>query len=214
MISITQKGVKTMSKKTLIILTTIALVASFATAGQQAKDDACCKAKMGKQILAPKGAGLPGVPFSPGVKVGPLVFLSGVIPLDPATKELVSPDIAGQTKACLEQLAAVLKEADMTLSDSVKVTVYLTDLKDFPEMNKVYATYFPENPPARECVQVAALVKGAKIELSLIAVQIPKCGPGCKCPKCMGMEKKEHKCPKGDKAAAEEVKEPNCNKKG
>jgi 2-iminobutanoate/2-iminopropanoate deaminase len=95
---------------------------------------------------------------------------SGQIPLDPATGELVTGDIAAQTERVLENVAAVLREAGMAFSDVVKTTVFLADLADFARMNEVYAKRFPANPPARSTVQVAALPRGAKIEIEVLAI--------------------------------------------
>ena len=99
------------------------------------------------------------------------MFLSGVIGTDPKTGELVSPDIAGQTRQCLEKLRALLGQAGMDLSRAVSVTVYLADIRDYDEMNRVYSSHFPDRPPARTTVQVAGLAKGAKIEISMICAE-------------------------------------------
>jgi 2-iminobutanoate/2-iminopropanoate deaminase len=119
-----------------------------------------------KKVIEMEGA--EGTPFSPAVKFGDLLFLSGSIGMDPETQEL-PPDVGEQTKNCLERLGAILLKADMDYSDALKCTVYLTDLEDFAEMNEAYTAFFPENPPARACVQVAGLVRGAKVEISMIA---------------------------------------------
>lgn len=111
-----------------------------------------------------------GRPFSPAVKFGNLLFLSGSIGMDPETNEL-SPDIGEQTKQCLENLGLILRQADMDYSDAVRCTVYLADLEDYAAMNKAYTAFFPEDPPARACVQVAGLVRGAKVEISMIAAK-------------------------------------------
>ena len=98
---------------------------------------------------------------------------SGQIPLDPATGELVTGDIVAQTERVLENVSAVLREAGMAFSDVVKTTVFLSDLADFAKMNEVYAKRFPANPPARSTVQVAALPKGARVEIEVLAVAEP-----------------------------------------
>jgi len=90
--------------------------------------------------------------------------------MDPETNEL-SPDIGEQTKQCLENLGLILRQADMDYSDAVRCTVYLADLEDYAAMNKAYTAFFPEDPPARACVQVAGLVRGAKVEISMIAAK-------------------------------------------
>lgn len=125
-----------------------------------------------KQIIrTPRAPGAIG-PYSQGVVSGGFLFLSGQIPLDPATGKLAQPDIGAQTRRCLDNLSAVLVSAGTSLSSVVKTTVYLTNLSDFPAMNAVYATYFPADPPARSTVQVAALPLGAAIEIDAIA-QVP-----------------------------------------
>jgi 2-iminobutanoate/2-iminopropanoate deaminase len=110
-------------------------------------------------------------PYSQGIDAGTLVFTSGQLPINTATGELETADIKKATKNSLDNCKAVLEAASVSLSHVVKTTVFLTDLADFAAMNEVYATYFPDNPPARSCVQVAALPKGAKIEIEVIAAK-------------------------------------------
>jgi 2-iminobutanoate/2-iminopropanoate deaminase len=109
-------------------------------------------------------------PYSQGVRSGNLVFLSGQIPLDPATGQLVTGDIAAQTERVMKNLAAVLQAAGGEFSNVVRTTIYLADLADFQTVNEVYGRAFPRNPPARATVQVAALPKGARVEIDAIAV--------------------------------------------
>jgi len=125
----------------------------------------------GKEIISLPGAKTSGLPFSSAVKFGNTMFLSGVIGTDLKTNELVSQDVGDQTRKCLEKLKSILFQGGMNLSDAVNATVYLTDLNDYDAMNKVYATFFIDNPPARACVQTAKLIKGAKIEISMIAMK-------------------------------------------
>jgi len=99
------------------------------------------------------------------------LFCSGQIPLDPATGELVQGEIGVQTERILANVEAVLAAANMTFGDVVKTTVFLADLADFARMNEVYARRFGSAPPARSTVQVAALPKGARAEIEVIAVQ-------------------------------------------
>lgn len=115
--------------------------------------------------LAPKPIG----PYSQGVIAGGLLFLSGQIPIDPATGELVAGDIEVQTDQVLKNLLAVLKEAKMGPDNVVKTTVFLQDMADFPRMNAVYERYLGKTAPARSTVQVAGLPKGARVEIDLIA---------------------------------------------
>jgi 2-iminobutanoate/2-iminopropanoate deaminase len=114
---------------------------------------------------APKPIG----PYSQGVIAGGLLFLSGQIPLDPATGELVAGDIEVQTEQVLKNLFAVLKEAKMGPDNVVKTTVFLQDMADFPRMNAVYERHLGKTTPARSTVQVAGLPKGARVEIDLIA---------------------------------------------
>ena len=109
-------------------------------------------------------------PYSQAVASGDLLFLSGQIPLDPASGELVAGEIEDQTHRVLANLSAVLEAGGSSLGQVVKTTVYLTDLSLFPRMNAVYAEYFSGDPaPARATVQVAALPLGSKVEIDAIA---------------------------------------------
>jgi 2-iminobutanoate/2-iminopropanoate deaminase len=108
-------------------------------------------------------------PYSQGMRVGELLFCSGQIPLEPSTGELVKDDIEGQARRCLENLAAVAEAAGTSLANAVRCTVYLTDMNDFARVNEVYADFFDSgNPPARVAVGVAALPKGADVEIDAI----------------------------------------------
>ncbi|MFO0566437.1 MAG: RidA family protein [Polyangiaceae bacterium] len=108
-------------------------------------------------------------PYSQAVASGDLLFLSGQIPLDPKTGELVRGDIEIETRRVLDNLAAVLREAGASFDDLVKTTIYLTDLGDFSVVNRIYAERFGIEPPARATVQVAALPRGARVEIDGIA---------------------------------------------
>ena len=99
-----------------------------------------------------------------------LLFVSGQIPLDPATMTIVGETAADQCKKVMENLAAILKEAGAGFSDVVKTTIYLFDMNDFGSVNDIYATYFDSEPPARATVQVARLPKDVKVEIDAIAV--------------------------------------------
>ena len=108
-------------------------------------------------------------PYSQAVKSGDLVFCSGQIPLDPKSGELVAGSIEEATERCLVNLEAVLEAAGCTLADAVQVQVFMADLSQYAAMNSVYERFFPDDPPARACVQVAALPKGAPVEITLVA---------------------------------------------
>ena len=106
--------------------------------------------------------------YSQAVRVGDTVYLSGQIPLDPATKELVSGDIEAEIRRVFENLKAVAEAAGGSLAQAVKVNVYLTDLTHFPKVNEIMAQYFPQPYPARAAVGVAQLPKGARVEAECI----------------------------------------------
>ena len=109
-------------------------------------------------------------PYSQAARAGGFVFCSGQIPLDPATGELVTESVAAATERCLLNLKAVLAAADAGLEDVVQVTVFMTDLGRFAEMNEAYADFFPDDPPARMAVGVASLPRGAAVEIAATAV--------------------------------------------
>lgn len=109
------------------------------------------------------------VPAGPSPAVAGLLFLSGQIPLDPATGELVKGTIEEETRRVMENLRAVLAAGQAGFQHVVKTTIYLTDLADFTRVNEVYGSYFPALPPARATVQVAALPRGARVEIDAIA---------------------------------------------
>lgn len=110
-------------------------------------------------------------PYSHGVCAGDLFFTSGQIPLVPETGKLAGESIEEQTEQVLKNLEAVLCANGMGFENVIKTTVFITDLADFATVNQIYATRFQNAPPARSCVQVAALPAGAKIEIELIAVR-------------------------------------------
>jgi 2-iminobutanoate/2-iminopropanoate deaminase len=115
--------------------------------------------------LAPQAIG----PYSQAIGAAGLLFCSGQIPLDPATGVLVEGGIAAQTARVLDNVAAVLAAAGLTVADVVKTTVFLADMEDFAAMNEVYAGYFGDTPPARSTVAVKALPKGALVEIEVTA---------------------------------------------
>ncbi|MGQ9925865.1 MAG: RidA family protein [Chloroflexaceae bacterium] len=109
-------------------------------------------------------------PYSQAIAAGSLIFLSGQLPIDPATGALIDGDIAAMTRQIFRNIETVLAAAGSTLSKVVKVTVFLTDLNDFQEMNAAYAEFFTHDPPARSTVQVARLPRDARIEIEVIAL--------------------------------------------
>jgi 2-iminobutanoate/2-iminopropanoate deaminase len=122
-----------------------------------------------KQIIKPAQSPAAVGPYNHAVRVGDLLFCAGQIPLDPATGNLVAGDIRAQTERVLQNIKAILDDQHLTFANVVKSTVFLTNLADFAAMNEVYAKYFTENFPARSTVQVAALPKGAAVEIEIIA---------------------------------------------
>jgi len=117
-------------------------------------------------------AGAPAAigPYSQAIRAGGLVFVSGQIPLDPATGQVVEGGTAAQAERVLVSLRSILEAAGSGLDRVVKTTVFLTDLGDFAEVNEVYARFFPHDPPARATVQVAALPRGVGIEIEAVAL--------------------------------------------
>lgn len=110
-------------------------------------------------------------PYSQGVLAGDTLYCSGQIPIDPETGSLITGSIEVQTERVLENLGAVLRAAGLDYVHVVRCTVYLADINDYAQVNEVYARYFSASPPAREAVQVAALPRGARVEISCVAVR-------------------------------------------
>ncbi|MFQ6080939.1 MAG: RidA family protein [Candidatus Bathyarchaeia archaeon] len=119
---------------------------------------------MQKEIVTTKAApAVPGIPYSPAVKIGQFVFVSGQVGDDPKS------DIKTQTREVLEKIKALLEEAGTSLSNVVKCTVFLANMDEFASMNEVYREYFGDNPPARACVEVSRLFNDLKVEIEAIA---------------------------------------------
>ena len=117
--------------------------------------------------LAPEAVG----PYSQAIASNGIIYTSGQIPVNPATGKVEATTIEEQTEQVMENLHIVLAQGGVAFDRVVKTTCFLADMNDFEAFNRVYAKYFPENPPARSCVQVAALPMGAKVEVEVIAVQ-------------------------------------------
>ena len=122
-----------------------------------------------KKVIATKAAPQAIGPYSQGIQAGGLLFVSGQIPLVPATGEMVAGGIEAQTTQVLDNLQAILTEAGASMDAAVKTTVYLKDIGDFAVVNAIYAKYFTKDCPARVCVEVSNLPKGALIEIDVIA---------------------------------------------
>jgi 2-iminobutanoate/2-iminopropanoate deaminase len=125
---------------------------------------------MKREIIATNKAPAAVGPYSQAVRAGDLLFTAGQIALDPATGRLVEGGIEDQTRRVLTNLSAVLEAAGTSLSHVVKTTVFLTDMGEFKAMNGVYAEFFPDAPPARSTVQVAALPLGSRVEIEAVAI--------------------------------------------
>ena len=121
-----------------------------------------------KIISTPKAPAAIG-PYSQAIKIGNFLYTSGQISLDAETMEMVTGSIEIETEKVLQNLEAILMEDGLNLNHVIKTTVYLSDLGDFSKMNQVYESFFSDNKPARACVQVAALPKGAKVEIDAVA---------------------------------------------
>lgn len=116
---------------------------------------------------APEAVG----PYSQGVVLENLIFTSGQLPVDMSTGELVKNDIKRETSLCLQNLNAVLNEEGTSLDKAIKLTIFITDMNDFPQINEAYAEFFQEHKPARSCVQVSRLPKDARIEIEAIVAK-------------------------------------------
>jgi len=128
---------------------------------------------MKHEIVETKDAPAAIGPYSQAVKVGDFVFASGQIPLDPKTGELVAGGIEEQIRQAIENLKIILEASGASLKTTLKTTLFIVRMEDFPKINKVYAELFREAKPARSCVAVSALPKGAQVEVEAIAL----CGP-------------------------------------
>ena len=122
-----------------------------------------------KEIIFTEKAPKPIGPYSQAIKIGNSLFISGQIPVDPKSGELVEGDIRAQTHQVLKNIKAIVEAAGGTLNNVIKVTVYLDDMDDFAEMNEVYSQYFSESKPARTTIEVSRLPKNVKIEIEAIA---------------------------------------------
>jgi 2-iminobutanoate/2-iminopropanoate deaminase len=121
-----------------------------------------------RQPVTAPDAPAPAGPYSHAVRSGGLLFCSGQVPIDPATGALVEGSIGDQARQCLENLTTVCAQAGVMLADAVRMSVYVTDISTFGQVNEVYGTYFESDPPARTTIGVAALPGGAQIEMDAI----------------------------------------------
>lgn len=125
---------------------------------------------MSRQVISTTDAPPAIGPYSQAIRAGNMLFVSGQIPLNPQTGEMVGTTAAEQARQVLNNLKAVLQAAGTSLDNVVKTTIFLTDLTQFADVNAVYAEFFPQNPPARSTIQVSALPRGAQVEIEAIAI--------------------------------------------
>jgi 2-iminobutanoate/2-iminopropanoate deaminase len=130
-----------------------------------------CATAPARKVIATDGAPPAIAAYSQGIQVGNTLYLAGQIGLDPKTRELVPGGIQAETRRAMDNCRAVLEAAGFTLADVVQVQVLLADIGDYAALNEVYTTYFPKDPPARAAYAVAALPRGAKVEVLMTAVK-------------------------------------------
>ncbi len=123
-----------------------------------------------RKIVHTKNAPAAVGPYNQGIRAGNLLFISGQLGVDMSTGEIAYGDVETQSRQVLNNLQTIAQAGGSSLANALKVSVYLTDMGDFEKMNAVYATFFPENPPARVCVEVGALPKGVQVEMDVICL--------------------------------------------
>jgi len=121
------------------------------------------------QRISPPGVPAPRGPYSPAVRAGDFIYVSGQVPVDPATQQVVSGEIGVETRRVLDNVKLILEGCGATMADVVRCTVFLADAKDFAAMNAVYAEYFGENKPTRTTVVAGFVLQGIKVEIDAIA---------------------------------------------
>lgn len=122
-----------------------------------------------KKTILTKDAPAPIGPYSQAVESNGTLYISGQIPIDPYSGEMISGDIKQETNQVMKNISAILKTANMKMSDVDKCSIFISDMNDFQDINEIYGIYFNENPPARETVEVARLPKDVRVEISAIA---------------------------------------------
>jgi 2-iminobutanoate/2-iminopropanoate deaminase len=137
----------------------------------------CCCSE--KKIVRPENGPKAVGPYSLGVQAGHLVFTAGQIGIIPATGEIIDGGVEAETRQALENVKSILEAAGTSLANVVKTTVFLRDINDFNKMNAIYGPFFPENPPARSAIQVAALPRGAAVEIESVALVPSDCDCNC-----------------------------------
>ncbi len=146
------------------------VIGSLATIASQSME-ADTQLKDVRTVISPEEYPYFGFPYSPGIMVGNTLYVAGHLGRDPVTTELAEGGLEAETRQAMANIHEVLKEAGMGFENVVSVTAYIANINDFPTFNAVYREFFPEDPPARATVQVAALNVGAQVELQMIAVK-------------------------------------------
>jgi 2-iminobutanoate/2-iminopropanoate deaminase len=146
----------------------LTLLLLMAIAAPLAAQDARIETSVEKRVIQLPGS-LPGLPFSSAVQIGTVLYLSGQIGVLPGTRQLVDTGVTKQTQQTLENIKAVLTYAGSSMERVFKCTVFLADMRDYDEMNRVYATLFPKDPPARSTVAGSGLALGARVEIECLA---------------------------------------------
>jgi 2-iminobutanoate/2-iminopropanoate deaminase len=124
---------------------------------------------MKKKVIKTTAAHVAG-PYSSAIEARDFIFISGQLPIDPSNGELIN-DIRAATKQVIVNIQSILKKTDLDLTNIVKTTIFLKDIKDFPVVNEIYASFFPNDPPARSTIEASVLPRGALIEIEAIAVR-------------------------------------------
>lgn len=126
---------------------------------------------MKKEAIFQKGAKGTGLPYSPALKIGETVYVSGQLPIRQEDGKIETDNITLATQLCIQSIEGLLKEAGMTLENIVKTQIFITDMSLFADVNAAYSAFFPNTPPARSCFQVAGLPMGSRIEIEAVAVK-------------------------------------------
>jgi 2-iminobutanoate/2-iminopropanoate deaminase len=125
---------------------------------------------MKKKVIQTEKAPKAFAPYSQAIQAGDFIFLSGQIPINPATGEIIEGDIRQQTRQVLENIKGILESQGLRMEDVVKATIFLTDMGNFNQVNEIYATYFPPPPPARSTIEVSKLARNVGVEIEAIAL--------------------------------------------
>ena len=160
------------NRTNVAVLTTVAiLTVAIQAVVVSRSEESAGQIREGRRVISPENYPYFGLPYSPGILTGDTLYIAGHLGRHPQSTELVPGGIEAETRQSLANIREVLLAANMDFENVVSVTAYIADIREFSTFNKVYREYFPQDPPARATVQVAALNVGAKIELLMIAVR-------------------------------------------